>query len=99
MLWIRDILVQIRIRGSDPAIFVKTATKKQKKNLRVFAYYFLKIHLHHFSKLKSPKEVTKKQESRFFLPFLFDYRRIRTQIREAQNVWIRMRIRYPDLEH
>jgi hypothetical protein len=24
-----------------------------------FAYYFLKVHLHHFSKIKSRKEVTK----------------------------------------
>jgi hypothetical protein len=24
-----------------------------------FAYYFLKVHLHHFSKIKSHKEVTK----------------------------------------
>jgi hypothetical protein len=23
------------------------------------AYYFLKVHLHHFTKIKSPKEVTK----------------------------------------
>ncbi len=23
------------------------------------AYYFLKVHLHHFSKIKSPKEITK----------------------------------------
>jgi hypothetical protein len=35
----------------------------------------LKVHLHHFSKIKSPKEVTK-QESRFFLLILLDDRRM-----------------------
>ncbi len=36
--------------------------------------YFLKVpvHLHHFSKLKSHKEITKQKESRFFLLFLLD---------------------------
>jgi hypothetical protein len=29
----------------------------------------LKVHLHHFSKKKSQKEVTQQQESRFFLLF------------------------------
>jgi hypothetical protein len=33
----------------------------------------LKVHLHHFSKIKSQKEVTKQYESRFFLLF-FDRR-------------------------
>jgi hypothetical protein len=32
----------------------------------------MKIHLHNFSKMKSPKEVTKQQEPRFFLLFLLD---------------------------
>jgi hypothetical protein len=36
----------------------------------------LKTHLHHFSKIKIPKEVTKLQESRFFLLFLLEDRRI-----------------------
>ncbi len=49
MLWIRDILVRIRIRASDqmdpdpapdPAIFVLDLQD---------AYYFLKVHLHNFS--------------------------------------------------
>jgi hypothetical protein len=35
---------------------------------RFFAYYFLKLLLHHFSKKKIHKEVTKQnKESRFFL--------------------------------
>jgi hypothetical protein len=46
---------------SDPAIFVldlQDANKKLKKK-SFPAYYFLKVHLHHFTKIKSPKEVTK----------------------------------------
>ncbi len=52
----------------------------------VFAYYFLKVHLHHFSKI-SQKEVTKQLESRFILIFLIGDRRIQIRIRiqEAQK--------------
>jgi hypothetical protein len=38
----------------------------------IFAYYFLKVHLHHFSKIKSHKEVKKRLKSSFFLIFLLD---------------------------
>jgi len=46
----------------DPAIFVidlQDAYKKLIKKKRFSAYYFLKVHLHNFSKKKSQKEVTK----------------------------------------
>jgi hypothetical protein len=46
----------------DPAIFVidlQDANKKLFKKKSFSAYYFLNVHLHHFSKIKSPKEVTK----------------------------------------
>jgi len=44
----------------DPAIFVINLQNANKKtNLSYFAYYFLKVHLHHFSEIKSPKELTK----------------------------------------
>jgi hypothetical protein len=58
-----------------------------------FAYNFLKgtLHLHHISNIKSQKEVTKQQESRFFLLFLLDDRRIR--IRSWIKIRIPMRIR------
>jgi hypothetical protein len=52
----------------DPAIFgtdLQDANKKLILLKMFFAYYFLKVHFHHFSKVKSPKEVTKQQESRF----------------------------------
>jgi hypothetical protein len=35
----------------------RTPTKTNKKKFS--AYFFLKLHLHHFSKIKSPKEVAK----------------------------------------
>jgi hypothetical protein len=44
------------------------------------AYYFLKVHLHHFSKIKSQKEVTKQWKSRVFFLFLHDDRRIQIRI-------------------
>jgi hypothetical protein len=40
----------------DPAILVSDL---QDVNKSFFAYYFLKRHLHQFSKIKSHKEVTK----------------------------------------
>jgi hypothetical protein len=46
----------------DPAIFVidlQDANKKLIFLLSFSAYYFLKVHLHRFSKIKSQKEVTK----------------------------------------
>jgi hypothetical protein len=47
----------------DPAIFVidlQDASKKLIYKKKSFsAYYFLKVHLHHFSRIKIQKEVTK----------------------------------------
>jgi hypothetical protein len=56
MLWIGDILVRTRIRASDPdpAIFVFDL-QDANKELFFSAYYFLKVHLHHFSKKKVVK--------------------------------------------
>jgi hypothetical protein len=63
----------------DPAIFIidlQDANKKVTK--KSFSdYYFLKVHLHNFSKIKSPKGVTKQKELRVSLLFLLDDRRIR----------------------
>ncbi len=64
----------------DPAIFVNNLQDVNNKKIffsKFFAYYFLTVHLHHFLKMKSHKEVTKQQESMFFLLFLLDNRRIR----------------------
>jgi hypothetical protein len=58
----------------DPAIFV---INLQYANKKLFyksfsAYYFFKVHLHNFSQIKSQKK-----ESKFYLLFLLDDRRIR----------------------
>ncbi len=58
----------------DPAISITNLRDAKKK---LSAFYVLKIHLHHFSKIKSQKEVTKQYESRFSLLFLIDDRKIR----------------------
>jgi hypothetical protein len=44
----------------DPAIFIIDLQDANKKLiLKIFsAYYFLQVHLHHFSKIKSPKKDT-----------------------------------------
>jgi hypothetical protein len=42
----------------DPALFVR-AFKMPTKNMFYFADYYLKVHLHQSSKIKSHKEVTK----------------------------------------
>ncbi len=44
----------------DPAIFVIDLNDaNQKANKKKISYYFFKVHLHHVSKIKSQKEVTK----------------------------------------
>ncbi len=65
-LRIDDILVRIRFRTSDQRIrllLFSSLTFKMATNkflfLSSFAYYFLKVHLHNLSKIKSLKEVTK----------------------------------------
>ncbi len=98
VLRIHDILVRIRIRvricgsvpltkvfrsGSGSCYFHQLPSRLQKKS---FPYYFLKLCLHHFSKIKSDKEVTKQQESRFLKLSLLD-RRIRIWIRTSYQLF------------
>ncbi len=59
----------------DHAIFFSDL-EDVNKNL-FFAYCFLKVKLHRFSKVKSHKDVTKQLKSMLFLLFLLDDRRIR----------------------
>jgi hypothetical protein len=76
VLRIRDIVVRIRAdQDPDPAIFVIKLQDANKK-LNFSAYYFLKVYLHHFSKMKGHKEVTKQKESRFpyYLNIFYDRR-------------------------
>jgi hypothetical protein len=80
VLLIRDILERIQIiphlkqTDLDPAIFVSDLQDSHYKLTfsKFFAYYFLKLHLHHSSKLRSHEGVTKQQELRFLSLFLLD---------------------------
>jgi hypothetical protein len=96
VLGIRDIFERIRILGSMPltigsgsgsSYFRHKPSRRHTKNnfKKSFSpFYFLKVHLHHFSKMKSQKEVTKQGESRFFLLLLGD-RRIRIRIHTSDH--------------
>ncbi len=56
----------------DPAIFVidlQDASKKLIFNTIFSAYYFLKVHLHHFSKIKSKKEPQNSRNQGFLIIF------------------------------
>ena len=56
----------------DPAIFVidlQHASKKLIFNIIFSAYYFLKEHLHHFSKIKSQKESQNIRNQGFYYYF------------------------------
>ncbi len=74
--------IRIGILGSMLlTIFVidlQDASKKLILNTIYSGYYFLKVHLHHFSKIKSQKESQNRRNQGFFLLFLHDDRRIRS---------------------
>jgi hypothetical protein len=81
----------------DPAIFVIDFRDVNKKKILLkkflFAYYFLKVHLHRFSKIKSKKS-HETVISRFFILFLLDDRRPQTNgprsgSRRPKTIWIR----------
>jgi hypothetical protein len=80
VLRIRDILVPT---DPDPAIFVSDLLWQLNTGMIFFqfffCYYFLKVHLHHLSMIRSHKEVAKQQESRFFLLFLLNDIRIHSR--------------------
>jgi hypothetical protein len=91
----------IWLTDSDPgpnSAFRHWPSRRQQK--RIFPYYFLKVHLHSFEKIKIHKEVTKEYESRFFLLFLLDDGMIRIpylwltdpKSKRPKNLyWIRIR--------
>jgi hypothetical protein len=74
----RDILVRIRgsvplTNGSGSCYFRHCPSRRQQKDKKILLITLLfKVHLHHLSKIKSQQEVTKQNESRFFLLFLLD---------------------------
>ncbi len=73
VLRIHDILVWIRIRGSMPltngsgsCYFLHWPSRCQKKLIfSAYRYYFLKVHLHHFSKIKSQRELQNSRNQGF----------------------------------
>ncbi len=96
VLGIRGILVRIGICGSIPLTngsgsgYSRQWPSRWQLNtifflVRFFVNYFIKVHFHHFSKIKRLKEVTKQEERRFFLLFLLDGR-IRSRIRTSYLV-------------
>jgi hypothetical protein len=66
----------------DPAIFVIDLQDANKKLIfkKPFCCFLLEDTFTSFSKIKSQKGATKQRESRFFLQFLHDDRRIRNRI-------------------
>jgi hypothetical protein len=71
----------------DPAIFVidlQDASKKLIFNTIFFANYFLKKHLHHFSKIKSQKEPQNSRNKGF--SYFFCMKRTEFSSFEVMNV-------------
>ncbi len=93
VLWIHDILVWIPIRGSvsltyesgfgswsrsGSCSFLQCPSRCQQHFfLHFFAYYLLKVHLHHSLKKNSHTEVKNSRNQGFFLLVLLDDGRIR----------------------
>ncbi len=73
MVWIRGSMPLNNGWGSGSCYFRPWPTRRQQKtNLKksfFFCLLLLKVNLHNFSKIKSPKEAKKQYESRFFLLF------------------------------
>jgi hypothetical protein len=78
-LWLTD-------PDADPALFVSDLQDAKKKN---YAHSFLKVHLHHSSKIKSHKEVTNQLKSRAFLIYLLV---MEESVSGTNKLRIRMRI-------
>jgi hypothetical protein len=81
---------------ADPAIFVidlQDASKKIIFQHNFSAYYFLKVHLHHFSKIKSQKESQNSRHQRFSYYFGIMIEGSGSGSGRPKNRWIRIRIR------
>ncbi len=86
-LWLMD-------PDPDPAIFVidlQDASKKLIFHTIFSAYYFLKLHLHHYSKIKSQKESQNSRNQGF--SFYFCMMIEGSGSRRPKNMWLRIRIR------
>jgi hypothetical protein len=79
----------------DPAIFVidlQDASKKLILNTIFSAYYFLNVHLHHVSKIKSQKESQKKRNQGFSYYFCMMMGGSGSGSERPKNIWIQIRI-------
>jgi hypothetical protein len=90
----------------DPAIFVLDLQDANKKLF--FCVLLLKVHIYIiFAKTKSQKEVTKQEESSFFLLFLLNDRRIQSRIQirtsdyqiQTSDYQIREALKHPGPQH
>ncbi len=71
--------------GSGSCYFRQWPSRRQQKIsflLNFFAYYFLKVHFHHFSKIKTHKEVKKTVGIHVFLPIFAWW-----QKKKDPNLW------------
>jgi hypothetical protein len=87
--------MRIRIMLFSSVIFKIYVNKKFNFFLGFFADYFLKIHLHHFSKIKIHKEQWK---SMYLLLFLLDDKKIRIRVQIQSRIWIRNTALYITLQ-
>jgi hypothetical protein len=74
--WIRILgsMLLTNVSGSGSCYFRHRPSRCQQKTTVIFntiisAYYFLKVHLHHFSKIKSQKESQNRRNQGFFYYF------------------------------
>jgi hypothetical protein len=75
----------------DPAIYVTDLQNASQKLIlnKISAYYFLKLHLHHFSKIKRQKESQNNRNRGFSHYFCM----MIEGSGKPKNLWIRIRIR------
>jgi hypothetical protein len=77
----------------DPAFFVidfQDASKKLIFNTIFSAYYFLKVHLHHFSKIKCQKESQKSRNQGFSYYFCMMVEGSGSIPLTSGSIWIRI---------
>jgi hypothetical protein len=80
-LWIHDIALRISTTNLRILLCLSVTFKMPTKN-NFFAYYFLNVHLHHYLKIKSHKEVTK------YYNYYFCLMIERSGYGRSKNIWI-----------
>ncbi len=90
-LWLMDPDLDL-----DPAIFViylQDANKKEILLTKCSAYYFLKVHLHHFSKIKSQKKAQRNQSFSYYVWKMIEGSGSEPGSGWPKNMWIPIRNR------